>query len=84
MICAFFGPSLTYYSVHQDIKPDNILLSQSPLNSKFSFIFKLADMGLAYIPPADQHNQVARGRERPSTQMFGKFTTFTNGLAADK
>jgi serine/threonine protein kinase len=69
---ALVGRLLTQYSVHQDIKPDNILLSQSLSTSKFGFVFKLADMGLAYITPAGRQSSVARGRERSSTQMFGE------------
>jgi serine/threonine protein kinase len=66
MLYALAEPSLTRYSVHQDIKPDNILLSQSPLTSIFSFVFKLADMGLAYIPPTGR----ARTGEALNTDVW--------------
>lgn len=56
--------------VHQDIKSDNILKSQAHGHDPFDFTFKLADLGLAYIPQAATRDRINRGRDRPGTQMF--------------
>lgn len=56
--------------VHQDIKPDNILVSQTNPHSAFDVIFKLADLGMAYIPPDYGLEKAGRRINRHQTQVF--------------
>jgi serine/threonine protein kinase len=38
-----------YYRVHEDIKPENLLLSKQPLTSPFNFVIKFADFGFSHL-----------------------------------
>jgi serine/threonine protein kinase len=64
---------LTDHRVHQDIKPHNILIAPSLSNYSSDVTFKLADLGLAYLPPLEiKECQENRGRDVTGTQMYSR------------
>ncbi|KAH7063887.1 hypothetical protein BKA63DRAFT_428685 [Paraphoma chrysanthemicola] len=59
------------HGVHQDIKPQNILVARDPSAATFFGTFKLADLGLTYLPAAEANQREERsGRDVPGTQMY--------------
>ncbi|KAH8707100.1 hypothetical protein GQ44DRAFT_691570 [Phaeosphaeriaceae sp. PMI808] len=59
------------HGVHQDIKPHNILVTTGSSSPQFDGTFKLADLGLTYIPMHEVNESYGnRGRDRPGTQMY--------------
>ena len=61
---------LTHISIHQDIKPDNILVS--PGKSTYRPLFKLVDMGLTTLEEKRKNAKDAISRDAQGTQMYSK------------
>ena len=58
--------------IHHDIKPDNILVSQSTNNSIYDVTFKLADLGLTDFVIKKRKDQDVNNRDAHGTQMYSK------------
>jgi serine/threonine protein kinase len=60
-------------SIHQDIKPDNILVAlNASSSSEFDCNFKLVDLGLTYFHTVSKQKAKSRIRDARGTQMFSE------------
>jgi len=59
--------------VHHDIKPDNILVSQSTNSARYDVTFKLADLGLTDFVIKKRKDQDINNRDAHGTQMYSEF-----------
>jgi len=57
--------------LHNDIKPDNILVSDQDEDSPYSVSFKLADLGLTGFVVADESDETQL-RDVHGTKMYSK------------
>lgn len=67
--------NLFFSSWHQDIKPENVLVSSGPVDGEFEF--KLADLGLAHFHKVkaksnSYHNGAVSGRDVGGTREYGE------------
>jgi serine/threonine protein kinase len=58
--------------VHHDIKPDNILFTQSTNNTNYDVSFKLADLGLTDFVIKKKKGQDVNNHDAHGTQMYSK------------
>lgn len=63
---------LIFRSVHQDIKPSNILVAPNSLQSPFDLTFKLVDLALVYFNTSTGHGKGRKRRDGRGTQTFSK------------
>ena len=59
--------------IHHDIKPANILVSQSTEDSCFDVSFKLADLGLTDFVVKAKNKDGTDNRDAHGTQMYSTF-----------
>jgi serine/threonine protein kinase len=70
------------YSIHQDIKPENILVASSAAgSSEFDCNFKLVDLGLTYFHSVTEQKAKSRIRDARGTQMFSKSEIWTQNMS---
>jgi serine/threonine protein kinase len=66
------------YSIHQDIKPENILVAlRATRLSEFDCNFKLVDLGLTYFHSVTEQKAKSRIRDARGTQMFSECVAWT-------
>jgi serine/threonine protein kinase len=65
---------LTSSSIHQDIKPANILVAIRDRDPSFNYTFKLVDMGLAYFSTSNTQERNYRKKDGRGTQTYSKLS----------
>ncbi|KAI1778865.1 hypothetical protein F4818DRAFT_437666 [Hypoxylon cercidicola] len=64
------GSTTAFLGSHQDIKPDNILLSKNDLPSKYDLTLKIADFGMSDIWQVSDGDPNAKGRYKKGDQRY--------------
>lgn len=61
---------LTFYSWHQDIKPNNILVSGDIVNKPYEARFMLADLGLSHFAAVVEDKADLTGEDQAGSQAY--------------
>jgi serine/threonine protein kinase len=69
------------FRLHNDIKPDNILVSTQLGESRFDVMFKLADLGLTGFALANTSGGDVLQRDTHGTQMYSKWRPLLSSTA---
>lgn len=62
--------------MHQDLKPDNILISRGESKSKYEFIPVLADFGYSRVKPVASQDVDPQVQDQHGNQEFGRWCPF--------
>lgn len=65
--------TLSRHSIHEDIKPENILLSRGRSQSPYDFVVKIADFGLfSHVRDSNAPSSDAMGADKHGNQLYSE------------
>lgn len=63
---------MMYHRIHQDIKPENLLVSKGPSGQDFDFSLKITDFGFCHTKIFEDGDDDTLGVDSHGGQTYGK------------